>query len=61
MEATAGDRIAVIVENGNTPREATVIDVREPNGGNHTYLVEWTDNGHRQIVTLGPGSRIEAR
>lgn len=62
MEATIGDRIAVIVDSYNKPREATVIDIREPSADNNpTYLVEWADNGHRQLVALGPGARIELR
>ena len=53
---------AVIIESSDeAPREATVIDIRDSTEGSHSYLVEWADNGHRQLVALGPGSRIEKR
>lgn len=62
MHASIGDRVAVIVEtSADEPREATVIDIRDSADGDHSYLVEWADNGHRQLVALGPGSRIEKR
>lgn len=62
MNATIGDKVAVIIEaSANAPREATVIDVRDSATGHESYLVEWADNGHRQLVALGPGSRLEKR
>ena len=62
MQAAIGDRVAVIIESSDdAPREATVIDIRDSTEGSHSYLVEWADNGHRQLVALGPGSRIEKR
>lgn len=62
MKANIGDRVAVIVDaSADAPREATVIDVRDSAAGNEAYLVEWADNGHRQLVALGPGSRLEKR
>jgi len=61
VEAGIGDRIAVVLDNGTkNQREARIIDIRDSAGG-ETYLVEWADNGHRQLVELGPGSRIEKR
>ncbi len=61
MDAKIGDQVAVIFnENGRRERAATVIDIRDA-AGNETYLVEWSDNGHRQLVELGPGSVIEQR
>ncbi len=62
MQASIGDRVAVIVEASTSEtREATVIDVRDSATGDESYLVEWADNGHRQLVALGPGSRMEKR
>ena len=29
--------------------------------GSETYLVEWADDGHRQLVQLSPGSHLEKR
>ncbi len=61
MQASIGDKVAVTVDaSADAPREATVIDVRDSAAGNEAYLlVEWSDNGHRQLVALGPGSRLE--
>ena len=62
MKASIGDKVAVIVEtSADAPREATVIDVRDSATGHESYLVEWADNGHRQLVALGPGRRLERR
>lgn len=60
MFAAIGDRIAV--ENAKDEmREATVIDIRDSNSATPTYLVEWVDNGHRQLVALDPSIAVERR
>ena len=62
MQAAIGDRVAVIIESSeDAPREATVIDIRDSTEGSHSYLVEWADHGHRQLLALAPGSPIEKR
>lgn len=61
MEAEIGDRVAVVFDNkSKKQREARIIDIRDA-AGSETYLVEWADNGHRQLVELGPGSHLEKR
>lgn len=60
MKAQIGDRIAIHQTQVDV-REATVIDIRDPESAQPTYLVEWADNGHRQLVALGPGSKIEKK
>lgn len=60
MNAAIGDRVKVIIDSSKEePREATVIDIRDSATGPTSYLIEWADNGHRQLVALGPGSRLE--
>ncbi|NQU36803.1 MAG: DUF1918 domain-containing protein [Actinobacteria bacterium] len=61
MEAGIGDRVAVVFSDDKQhQREARIIDIRDA-AGSETYLVEWTDNGHRQLVSLGTGSHMEQR
>ncbi|MFT6563526.1 MAG: hypothetical protein ACJAY5_000255 [Actinomycetes bacterium] len=61
MEAEIGDRVVVVVPDGRqNTREARVIDIRDA-AGSETYLVEWADDGHRQLVQLSPGSHLEKR
>jgi len=61
MEAGIGDRVAVVVPDGSeNTREAHIIDIRDA-AGSETYLVEWADNDHRQLVQLRPGSHLEKR
>ena len=59
MSAAIGDNITVHQSGATKSRHATVVDIRDPQTKNPTYLVEWADNGHRQLVVLGPGSTIE--
>jgi hypothetical protein len=61
MDAVIGDRVAVVFDDvTKNQREARIIDIRDA-AGTETYLVEWADNGHRQLVELGPGSHLEKR
>lgn len=60
MEASIGDRVSVVYDEPHgKERAAKIIDIRDTSTGQETYLVEWSDNGHRQLVQLGPGSRIK--
>lgn len=60
MDTKIGDRIAV--DSGSEKqREAIIVDIRDTNTDAPTYLVEWADNGHRQLVAVGPGVSIERR
>lgn len=57
MTTTIGDRIAV-THTDQAPREATVVDIRDHEAAAPTLLVEWADNGHRQLIVVDSADAI---